>query len=148
MKERRAKAAKDAREAARREKEVRERQEMEARRRREVEAKQHELQLKMAQTEAEADRFQALGASRSQLVVNGSVKFDLTLDHAVRDRAAAKKETSRAERQEAALVVAEESRLQRESRAMVKAAREKHLKRRNTRLFEGFMRGPRFVGGS
>ena len=41
------------------------------------------------QTEAEADRFQALGASRSQLVVNGSVKFDLTLDHAVRDRAAA-----------------------------------------------------------
>ena len=71
-----------------------------------------------------------------------------TVERAVRDRAAAKKETSRAERQEAALVVAEESRLQRESRAMVKAAREKHLKRRNTRLFEGFMRGPRFVGGS
>ena len=41
------------------------------------------------QTEAEARRYEALGASRSQLVVNGSVKFDLTLDDAVRDRASA-----------------------------------------------------------
>ena len=45
--------------------------------------------LLAVQTRAEADRFQALGADPERIRVNGSVKFDLTLDDSLRDQAAA-----------------------------------------------------------
>ena len=45
--------------------------------------------LLAVQTRAEADRFQAPGADPERIRVNGSVKFDLTLDDSLRDQAAA-----------------------------------------------------------
>ncbi|EMD99557.1 3-deoxy-D-manno-octulosonic acid transferase [Pseudomonas stutzeri] len=48
-----------------------------------------ELSLIAVQTEAEADRFRQLGARRECVEVTGSIKFDLTIDPVLLERAAA-----------------------------------------------------------
>jgi 3-deoxy-D-manno-octulosonic-acid transferase len=48
-----------------------------------------EMSLLAVQTEAEAERFRSLGARPECVTVTGSIKFDLTIDPALLDRAAA-----------------------------------------------------------
>jgi len=56
-----------------------------------------ELSLIAVQTEAEAERFRRLGARPECVEVTGSIKFDLSIDPALLDRAAALREQWRAE---------------------------------------------------
>ncbi|WP_018415564.1 lipid IV(A) 3-deoxy-D-manno-octulosonic acid transferase [Teredinibacter turnerae] len=48
----------------------------------------NQLTLAVIQNAADAERFKALGLAPEKAVVSGSIKFDITVDHALRERAA------------------------------------------------------------
>lgn len=52
----------------------------------------------VAQTEADAERFRSLGAESGQVLVSGSVKFDITIDDALREQALAERNAWQADR--------------------------------------------------